>query len=63
MAKKMSAKAIDREIDRIYREHCSGMQLNIMRIPALFKMARPLVEEHVPDQSIGAAMVAFIEAE
>ena len=52
--------AEDRQIEKIYREHCAGMQLSVLRIPKLFAMARDMLHAKADEAAIGAAMVAFI---
>jgi hypothetical protein len=44
MAKKMSKKAIDREIDRLYKIHAEGLSINIMDIGKVFKAGHAAVE-------------------
>ena len=54
-------KAEDKVIDQLYRDHCAGMQISVMRIPELFKMARAMLRQGRPRTQIGDAMVAFIQ--
>lgn len=61
--KKLSPKQQDREIERIYKTHCSGMQINMMRIPELFRKARGMLASGATFTEIGAFMVAFVNAE
>jgi len=53
----------DQIIDRIYRLHCSGMQISIMRIPRLFEMARLMLREGATHDAVGRAMVKFVNTE
>lgn len=61
--KKLSPRAEDSLIDKTYRAHCSGMRINMLRIPALYAMARKMLAEGAAPDALGAAMVAFIEKE
>jgi hypothetical protein len=56
-------RAMDRLIDQIYRERCSGMQISVMRIPALFRMARTAIQAGETRDQVGDRMVAFVEQE
>lgn len=58
-----TAKAVDRLIDEIYREHCAGLQIDVMRIGKLFDMARKLLAQGYPRQEIGARMVEFVKGD
>jgi limonene-1,2-epoxide hydrolase len=67
MAKQLSAKALakaqDKLIEKIYYANCSNMQINVMRIGALYAMARKMLTEGADNAAVGAAMVAFIQAD
>lgn len=63
MPKKLSPKAIDKLISKIYARNCSGMSINMLRIPTLFREARALVAAGIGEEAIGAAMVAFVNAD
>jgi hypothetical protein len=56
-------KAVDRAIDQLYRARCQGMQINVMRIPELFKQAREAIAAGKTAQEVGDVMVAFVEQE
>lgn len=58
---KRAAKAQDKQIERIYYANCQNMQINIMRIPKLYAMARTMLDKQISEDLIGAAMVAFIQ--
>ena len=64
MARKATTKQIEKQqdliIEQIYRKNCSGMEINIMRIPALFTMARKMLVADASYDEVGAAMVAFV---
>jgi hypothetical protein len=38
--KTKAEKELDAEIDRLYREHCDGIQIDIMSVPSIFAEAR-----------------------
>lgn len=38
--KTKAEKALDNEIDAIYREHCANIQIDIMAIPSIFAEAK-----------------------
>jgi hypothetical protein len=57
------AKLQDKLIESIYRQHCSGMQISILRIPELFRMARKMLDAGATDQEVGRAMVDFVNAD
>ena len=63
MAKTKQEKAEDQLIEKIYGQHCHGMQIDIMRIPKLFAMARGMLRESKDAATVGAAMVAFVKGE
>jgi len=56
-----SRRGEDREIETIYRAHCTGMQIDIMRIGELFEIARSMLRNGANRDAIGAVMVAFIQ--
>lgn len=71
-------KVEDKLIDRVYRERCSGMQISVMRIPELFRLARLMLREdpslrgscttvggthYTTEQMLGDFMVKFVERE
>ena len=62
MTKKLSPKAVDKLISKIYAKNCCGMSLNMLRIPVLFREARELIAAGYSEEAIGAAMVAFVKA-
>jgi len=61
--KKLSAKARDRLIEGIYRQHCTGMQISVLRIGALFVMAGKLLDAGTDHAQIGQAMVDFTNSD
>ena len=59
----MTKKQIDRMIGQLYSEYCSGMQISVMRIPDLFKLARGWIEKGATRQEVGARMIQFVSQE
>jgi hypothetical protein len=59
---KAVAKAVDKRIDEVYRKHCAGMQIDVMRIGGLFHMARKMIAAHCDDATLGASMVAYVHS-
>lgn len=60
-AERALERAEDKVIDALYRERCSGMEISVMRIPDLFKMARAMLRAGEARSVIGDLMVAFVE--
>ena len=50
-------KALDREIDKLYRENCSGIQIDIFDIPKVFAEARKARSE---GRDMRDAIVSFV---
>ena len=59
---KMSQKKLDAAIQSIYGKYCSGMQISVLKIGGLFKMAGPMITAGKSEAEVGAAMVAYVEA-
>lgn len=57
MAKKMTAKQTDREIERVYKIHAEGLSINIMDIGKVFALGRAAV---VSGASLDDAMRAAV---
>jgi len=58
---KLSPKKLDAAITKIYGRYCSGMQISVLKIGGLFKMAGPMILAGEPEETVGAAMVAYVE--
>lgn len=58
MARRVNA--TDKLIERLHREHCAGLHIEVMLIPAFFAMARNMLAAGADHAAIGKAMVAFI---
>lgn len=52
-------KALDREIDKLYRENCSGIQIDIFDIPKVFAEARKAKAE---GRDMKEAIVSFVNS-
>jgi len=50
-------KALDREIDKLYRENCSGIQIDIFDIPKVFAEGRKARAE---GRDMKDAIVSFV---
>ena len=62
MARKSSKKnPVDVRIEKLYHERCSGVQLNIMDLPKVWKYARSVAETGVNDVVLGDSIAAFVE--
>ena len=60
MAKQSKAdKALDREIDKLYRENCSGIAISILDIPKVFAEARKAKAE---GRDMKEAIVFFVNS-
>ena len=62
MTKKLTAKQQDKLINQIYGQYCSGMQISVLRLSALFGMARKMLAAGESEAAIGTAMAQFITA-
>jgi hypothetical protein len=61
MTRRVSDKAVDQRIDKVYREHCAGMQIDVMRIGGLFNMARKMIRHGCSDDALGECMLAYLK--
>ncbi len=52
-------KALDREIDKLYRENCANIQINIMDIPRIFQVAK---EARAQGKDMKEAIVTFVNS-
>ena len=60
MARQSKAdKALDREIDKLYRENCANIQINIMDIPRIFAEAKKARTE---GRDMKDAIVSFVNS-
>ena len=61
MAKRNDKKAMDLRIEKVYRERCSGVQVNMMDIGKIFFAGYDAIAEGVDDQELGNRIAAFVE--
>lgn len=60
MARQSKAdKALDREIDKLYRENCANVAINIMDIPKVFAEAKKARAE---GRDMKEAIVSFVNS-
>ena len=57
--KTKAEKALDNEIDALYREHCCNIQISIMDIPRVFEEARKARAE---GRDMKEAIVSFVNS-
>lgn len=64
MRQKQSAtlRAIDRRIEDVYRQHCTGVQIDIMDIGRVFEAGRRAIAAGADDTALTAAVVGFVES-
>ena len=63
MAKRNHKSVVDQTIERIYYKHCSGMQISVMRIPELYRLAKLQLEGGMSEERVGEWMIAFVKGE
>lgn len=57
--KTKAEKALDNEIDAIYRQHCCNIQVDIMAIPSIFAEARKARAE---GRDMKDAIIAYVNS-
>jgi hypothetical protein len=57
---KKQKKLNDARINRIYGQRCSGVQINIMDIGKVFKVAEAGIVAGMNDQTLGDVIVAYV---
>jgi hypothetical protein len=58
---KQVAKARDQLIEQLYYKACAGMQINVLKMGAMFKQARTMLDDGQPIDAIVNAMWGFAE--
>jgi hypothetical protein len=65
MARKPTAKQRDKARDAIitllYNRYCAGRQINVLKMPAMFKTARTMLDTGAMPDEIGAMMQSACE--
>lgn len=56
------AKANDLRIERLFREHCSYIAINIFDVAKVYKAGTAAIESGASDAEIGATLKAFAES-
>lgn len=56
---KKQKKLNDSRINRLYSQRCSGVQINIMDIGKVFKVAEAGIVAGMDDQQLGDVIVAY----
>jgi len=60
MPKKMSEKKIDALIERLYKESCANVAIDIMDISKVFAVGRKAYDEGKSEDEIKAAIVELV---
>lgn len=59
MKRNKANKALDKEIDRIYREDCSGIQISMMDVPKVFEVG---YKAHADGVDMKEAIVKYVQS-
>lgn len=57
--KTKAEKALDNQIDALYREHCCNIQISILDIPRVFAHAK---QAHAEGKDLKEAIVSFVNS-
>jgi len=62
MKQTKAEKIIDARIDRVYRRHCSGVQVNIMDIPKIFAVGHKAIADmpHITDDQLAIIITGYV---
>ena len=60
MAKKLSEKKMDAIIERLYRQACPNVEIDIMDISKIFAVGRKALSEGKSEDEVKAAIVEFV---
>ena len=58
MKKPSKNKSLDAEIERVYRESCHGIEIDIFDVSRVFDVAR---QAHTEGRDMRSAIVAFVQ--
>lgn len=56
---KLAEKALDREIEHIFRFRCQNIQISILDMPKIFKVAK---QARLEGRNMEEAIVSFVQA-
>jgi hypothetical protein len=56
-------KAADKRIERVYQAACSGIAINLMDIPKVFRAGREVLaaDPNISDEGLGKLVRAYVE--
>jgi ferritin-like metal-binding protein YciE len=57
-AEKIAAKKLDAEINKLYHQHCSNIQIDIMDISKVFEVAKKARAE---GRDMASAIISFVQ--
>ena len=60
-AEKKAAKLADKRVSAAYHATCSGIQINMMDIPKVFKVGLRAITEGCDDESLRLTVRAYVE--
>lgn len=52
----------DKRIERLYRERCYGIEINIMDITKVFRVGREGISLHLDDQQLGDRIHTYVQS-
>ena len=58
---KAEEKKIDKKVESLYYQRCSGIQINIMDIGAVFKFGKAAALAGLSDEQIGNEIFNFVQ--
>jgi predicted regulator of amino acid metabolism with ACT domain len=61
MAKKLSAKAVDKMVEQAYRATCCNIEIDIFDISKVFAVGKKAIEEGANEQELQEKIRAFVE--
>lgn len=61
LTQKQIGKQRDATIERLYRQRCSGIEINIMDISKVFKVGHAAIAAGLDDSAVGDAIYDFVQ--
>lgn len=61
MKQSRAEKAIDKRVERAYYATCSGIQINVMDIPKVFKVGAEAAKRGLGDIELGIAIREYVD--